>query len=200
MIPKPVLSCIAVALLFGLVGCESETAPPPQALTREAVGHYCNMIVVDHAGPKAQIFEKGKPEPLWFSSVRDGLVYFSSPGEAQDAVAFYVHDMGATDNWSEPPNDGSWIDARKAFYVLDSVRRGGMGAKEAVPFGTEAQARDFIATHGGRVVLFDAIPGDYILGDDSDPDHQMMGDDHHQMMKPDNNMTMGDDHHKNQAF
>ena len=102
---------------------------------------------------------------MWFSSVRDGLAYLSLPGEAQRPVAVYVHDMGRAQNWSKPPNDGIWINAREAVYVIASSRRGGMGAREAVPFKAPDKAVKFAAEFGGRVVAFDKIPTDYLVGD-----------------------------------
>lgn len=160
---------LAAVILFTLAACEQASAPPePRALTRAAVGHYCNMIVVDHSGPKAQVHESGQDEPLWFSSVRDGLAYLALPGEAQSVIATYVHDMGRTDNWDRPPDDGIWIKAQEAHYVIGSKRRGGMGAQEAVPFGTVDAAKAFIDKYGGRVVSFADIPRDYIVGDAND--------------------------------
>ena len=62
------------------------------------------------------------------------------------------------------PEAGAWADARSAWFVIDSSRAGGMGAAEAVPFGTEPPARAFATAHGGRVVRLDEIPDDYVLG------------------------------------
>lgn len=159
------LCCAAV--LLGACSDEAVT-PDPASLTREAIGHYCNMIVADHPGPKAQVFEKGKAEPLWFSSVRDGLAYLSLPGEAQQPVAIYVHDMGRVRNWNKPPNHGIWMNARDAIYVIGSSRRGGMGAREAVPFKESDKATSFAAEFGGRVVAFEKIPIDYLVGDSNE--------------------------------
>ena len=74
------LITIGVAVLGLLLGaCEDDDrvaeAPPPRDLTREAIGHYCNMIVVDHLGPKGQIFVRGVAEPVWFTSVRDTIAF-----------------------------------------------------------------------------------------------------------------------------
>ena len=44
----------------------------PAPLDREAIGRYCQMIVADHPGPKAQILLDDGSAPIWFSSVRDG--------------------------------------------------------------------------------------------------------------------------------
>jgi len=49
------------------------------------------------------------------------------------------------------------IDAREAFYVIGSDTLGPMG-HELVPLTSEAEAREFVADHGGaRVVRFDEV-------------------------------------------
>ena len=71
--------------------------------------------------------------------------------------------MGAASNWDQP-EAGTWVDARIAWFVVDSDMRGGMGASEAVPFGTQAAAESFRGKHGGRVVQLDGIPDAYVMG------------------------------------
>lgn len=160
---------VIAALAMLVSACEEEAAvPPPLGLTRDAIGHYCNMIVVDHPGPKAQVHEKGRAQPLWFSSVRDALAYRLLPGEAQSVTATYVHDMGRSENWERPPDDGIWIQAATAHFVIGSSRRGGMGAQEAVPFADADAAKRFMARFGGRIVALDEIPADYVIGDRND--------------------------------
>lgn len=160
---------VLVLSIGTLAGCTEEVATPePLKLTRDAIGHYCNMIVADHPGPKAQIHEKDRPKPLWFSSVRDGLAYMTLPGEAQRVVAFYVHDMSRAENWERPPDDGIWIKASDAIYVIGSTRRGGMGARETVPFKSREDAETFAAKFGGQAVTYAEIPKPYIVGDDND--------------------------------
>ena len=137
-------------------------APPPAPLDRGATGHYCQMIVADHPGPKAQIFLADRDAPLWFSSVRDGIAFTLLPEEPKNVVAFYVNDMSDT-SW-EQPDDATWMPAAAAWYVLGSQRTGGMGAPEAVPFVSAPAAEAFAASFGGQVVRLDAVPRDYILG------------------------------------
>ncbi len=154
------------ALLLLAAACGEEQmaeAPPPAELTREAIGHYCKMIVQDHKGPKGQIFLSGKPEPIWFSSVRDTLAFTLLPEEPKDIAAIYVNDMGRA-SWDQP-EAGTWIEAKSAWYVIGSTRQGGMGAPEAVPFSKRADAEGFAAAHDGRVVAFSEIPSDAILGE-----------------------------------
>jgi copper chaperone NosL len=168
------LSPRVARLLFGLTlvlsACgEDETArPEAQALTREAIGYYCNMIVADHLGPKGQVILKSQAEPLWFASVRDAIAFTLLPGEPKDIAAIYVNDM-ARATWDAPEPD-TWIDARAAWYVIDSTRRGGMGAPEAVPFSDLAAAELFAAEFGGHLAPFEDIPEDFILGGVETPD------------------------------
>jgi len=160
--------CLVVGVAV-LSGCDEKVVPSePVGLTREASGHYCQMIIVDHPGPKAQVFEVGRSEPLWFSSVHDALFYLKLPGEAQRVSAIYVHDMGRASTWERPQDDGIWIEATAAIYVIGSSRRGGMGAQEAVPFGQQSDAETFARRYGGNVVAFDDIPIDYIIGNTGD--------------------------------
>lgn len=149
-----------------LSACQEDVVvPDPVKLTREAEGFYCNMIVIDHPGPKAQVFEKDRQQAIWFTSVRDALAYNILPGEAQHVQAMYVHDMGRASSWEKPQTDGIWIKAVEAYYVIESNKRGGMGARETVPFRDLGQAEEFVRKFGGRVVSYTEIPKDYILGD-----------------------------------
>ncbi|MDP2731579.1 MAG: nitrous oxide reductase accessory protein NosL, partial [Hoeflea sp.] len=74
-------------LALSLAACNDPrteiAAPDPVALSEEAVGHYCNMTILEHTGPKAQIHLAGNPHPIWFSQVRDGIAFIRSPEEHQ---------------------------------------------------------------------------------------------------------------------
>ncbi len=137
-------------------------------MSRASVGFYCNMIVADHSGPKAQVYEKGKNKPLWFSQVRDAFAYKSMPGEAQNISIIYVHDMGQAVSYEHPQVSGIWTDAASAFYVINSDKRGGMGARETIPFKEKAKAEMFAKLNQGIVVAFNDIPLDYLWGDEGD--------------------------------
>ena len=156
--------------LLAIGGCKEQIATPDLVkLTRDAVGHYCNMIIADHPGPKVQIHEQGREGPLWFSSVRDGFSYMALPGEAQKVSAIYVHDMGRANSWDEPQGSGIWVKATEAIYVIGSTRRGGMGAQETVPFKEHAEAAAFISRFGGQIVSYSQIPRNYLLSDETSP-------------------------------
>lgn len=160
-----ILAATAIAASLLLSGCKEENTvvPPPFALTEEAMGRYCGMNVLEHPGPKGQIILQQIPEAIWFSSARDALAFTMLPEEPKDIAAIYVSDMGKASNWEQPGAE-NWIDARKAFFVIDSSVRGGMGVEEAVPFSSENDARAFALKNGGRVVGFADVPKAYILG------------------------------------
>lgn len=129
----------------------------------EAIGYYCGMALAEHPGPKGQIHLVGRPQPLWFSSVRDTIAFLRLPEEPRDIAAVYVNDMGRSSNW-EHPEPGTWIDARAAWYLVDSDQRGGMGAPEAIPFSQQQAAEALRARRGGRVLRLEQIPDLYVLG------------------------------------
>lgn len=160
-----VRSFAVCALVLALSGCdqpEQAKAPPPAEVSDVAVGHFCGMTLPEHAGPKAQIFVAGRADPYWFSSVRQLFAFMRLAEEPKNVTAIYVNDMGKAKNWNQP-EPGTWIDARKAWYVIGSSRRGGMEADEAIPFGERQQAEDFVGKAGGRVVGFNDMPDDYVF-------------------------------------
>lgn len=159
-------SCLAATLaLLALAACGDQASgppPPPQRLTAEAVGHYCGMNLHEHTGPKGQIILASQSAPVWFSSARDAFSYTMLDEEAKDVRAVYVSDMGKAASWEDPGAD-NWIEARQAFFVIESRKQGGMGAPETVPFSDRAAAERFVAEHGGKVVTFAEVPRDYVL-------------------------------------
>ncbi|WP_438751087.1 nitrous oxide reductase accessory protein NosL [Pararhizobium sp. O133] len=164
----PIIALFLCGLLVSGCNEEKDAAPPaPYALTEEAMGRYCGMNVLEHPGPKGQVIMSQIPEPIWFSSARDTLAFTMLPEEPKDIAAIYVSDMAKATTWEEPGAD-NWIDARTALFVIGSGLRGGMGTDEAVPFSTREAADKFAGEHGGRVVSFDEVPRDYVLGSSTD--------------------------------
>lgn len=167
---KSGLCCVGLTLL--LSGCqpnEHAAIPDPELPGTDAIGYFCQMLVSNHSGPKSQIHLSGKAEPLWFTSVRDGIAFTLLPEESRGVSALYVTVLDAPEASRDHPEAviDAWIEADKANYVIESNQRGGMGAMEAFPFRHVAQAERFIQTHGGRMVSLSEVPRDYILGNTS---------------------------------
>ena len=157
---------LMLALSLTLSACKEEAAQDltPVDMTAETLGHFCQMNLLEHPGPKAQIHLEGLPGvPLYFSQVRDALAYQRMPEQSLPMLAIYVNDMGAAGASWESPGTGNWIPADTAFYVLGSAREGGMGAPETVPFASRDAAEAFAKAEGGAVMTFDAIPDESVL-------------------------------------
>ena len=161
--------CAFVVIIF-LTGCNQDAAnsvaPPPVALNDDAMGVFCGMSLLEHPGPKGQIITASRIDPFWFTSVRDTVAFTLMPDQPRDIRAIYVSDMARASSW-EDPGPTNWIDARKAFFVIESRKQGGMGAAEAVPFGNRESADTFAVANGGKVVTFAQIPSAYVLGSDA---------------------------------
>ncbi|WP_191569436.1 nitrous oxide reductase accessory protein NosL [Paracoccus yeei] len=160
---KPALILV---LCLGLAACRQDVAQDitPVELTAETLGHFCQMNLLEHPGPKAQVHLEGMPgTPLFFSQVRDAIAYARLPEQSHPILAIQVNDMGAGGATWDDPGRGNWITAGDAFFVLGSAREGGMGAPEAVPFGTRDAADAFAAKEGGTVMRLSEIPDDLVL-------------------------------------
>ena len=158
----PVAAIMAVLLLSACKE-QMDEAPAPQPLTEEALSFFCQMNVLEHGGPKAQIHLEGQPAPLFFAQVRDGVAYLKSPERDARVTAVYVSDMGAAASW-DAPGETNWVAARKAAFVIGAGVAGGMGAPEVVPFAEMAAAEAFVRRYGGRIVAMEEIPDDAVLG------------------------------------
>jgi copper chaperone NosL len=153
-----------------LAACSREdtaaNGPPPREVTDASVAEFCGMNLTEHAGPKAQIFVRGLPNPYWFASVRDAFAFTMLQETPKAIAAMYVNDMAKAKHWDQP-EVGAWVEARKASYVIGSSKRSGMNTDEAIPFSDVAAASAFAAANGGRVVGFDTMPQSYILASTS---------------------------------
>lgn len=157
-------TALLLAATLALAACKEELAQDvsPQEMTAETLGHYCQMNLTEHPGPKAQVVLEGMPV-LFFSQVRDAIAYTRAPEQMAPILAVHVNDMGAPGATWDVPGEGNWIAANAAFYVVGSAREGGMGAPETVPFGTAEAARSFADAEGGTVLSLDEITDAMVL-------------------------------------
>jgi copper chaperone NosL len=160
---------LLILTVLALAACKEEVVqlPDPVPLTAEAVGHYCQMDLLEHPGPKAQVHLDGLPHPLFFSQVRDALAYRIMPEQSHAIAAIYVNDMGAAPSWEDTGAD-NWISASSAVFVVGSTRVGGMGAAEIVPFSAPVLAQGFADRYGGHLMTLDDIPPTLILAPEDD--------------------------------
>ena len=159
---RPALIFLA---LLALSACREERSalPAPVAMTAESTGHYCQMELLEHPGPKAQAHLAGLEHPLFFSQVRDVVAYQRMPEQSHVVSVAYVSDMGAEGAHWDDPGAENWIEASQAHYVVGSALAGGMGAPELVPFARIEDAQAFAARHGGEVLRLDQIPDSAVL-------------------------------------
>lgn len=132
-------------------------------MTAEAVGYFCQMNIIEHAGPKAQIFLKDNPNALFFGQVRDAIAFQRMPEQTGEVVAIYVSDMANAPDWERSGAD-NWLAGEKALYVTGSSRMGGMGIPEAVPFSDLDAAKEFVAEFGGEISGLDEIADEEVFG------------------------------------
>lgn len=149
-------------ILFGvallLAACSEPAKPtPPLEIAGDSACALDGMVLLDFPGPKAQIhYDQGTPE--FFCDTREMFSIFLRPEQKKRILAIYTQDMGKAD-WNRP--EGQWIDAKTAFYVIGSPRRGSMGP--TVPsFASEADARKFAEQHGGKVLAFAQVTLDMV--------------------------------------
>jgi copper chaperone NosL len=69
--------------------------------------------------------------------------------------------MGNT-NWDDPQDN--WIDARSAWYVHGSSRRGAMGPTLA-SFAERTAAEKFAEEYGGTVLSFEQVTPEQVILD-----------------------------------
>lgn len=176
----------ALIVVLLLAACKEETQDlSPVALSEDSVGHYCQMDLLEHAGPKAQVHLEGfAGMPLFFSQVRDAVAYSRLPEQDGVILAIYVNDMAAPRaTWEEPGID-NWIPLETAHFVVGSAMEGGMGAPELVPFSDLDAAAAFAADKGGAVMALTAIPDSEVIapvalegeigaGEDADYDNRL---------------------------
>jgi copper chaperone NosL len=159
-------SLLLAGLGLSIAACKKQTAgtapPAPRPISAAATAEFCGMGLLEHPGPKAQIFVRSRLDPYWFSTVRDAIAFTRLPEMPKDIAVMWVSDMARAYDWQQPD---AWVDGSQATYVIGSRRRSGMETDEAVPFGDAAAARLFAETEGGRMVRLSEIPSSYIFPD-----------------------------------
>lgn len=119
------------------------------------------MLLADFPGPKGQIHYADRPTPDYFCDLTELFHVYLNPEVVVPVRALFVQDMGKAE-WDDP--QGHWIDAKTAWFVHGSSRRGSMGPTIA-SFAEEADARKFVTEFGGTALPFDGITPDMVVLD-----------------------------------
>lgn len=159
------LILISIVMILSLSACnedasEQQLAQKPQAIGHEDVCHLCGMTINNFPGPKGELYERGNSNILKFGSTSDLFAYLLDPEHSHAIESVFVHDMGMT-SW-EHPDDKAFINARTAWYVVGSNRKGEMGPT-LVSFGDRQLANVFTEQYGGKVHSFDEINQQLLL-------------------------------------
>lgn len=156
---------VALMLVLGVAAC-SEQESAEQAMVRQAVAieqadecHLCGMIISNFPGPKGENYSKSSDTVNKFCSTRDLFSFVLQPENKRQVKEIYVHDMSKTP-WQHP-EDGYFIDAREAWFVIGSEKKGAMGETLA-SFSKKTDAEVFINEFGGELYSFDDITIDVL--------------------------------------
>jgi len=159
--PTLVLAVLTAAALGACGKSETTTDVAPIEITQSTSCTLDGMLLADYPGPKAQIHYAGQPDPEFFCDTVEMFNVYLKPEQVRAVRGLFVQDMGKTD-WEQPQDH--WIDAKSAFYVHGSKRRGSMGPTIG-SFALEADAAKFAAEYGGKVYRFTEITPDMVVLD-----------------------------------
>jgi copper chaperone NosL len=157
-------SILIFGLMAVLLGCSGEQ--PKKEMLKQAVAienadecHLCGMIISQFPGPKGELYQKTSEDIAKFCSTRDMFGYLLQPENQRQVQQVFVHDMSKTP-WQKT-DDQYFIDARTAWFVVDSSKKGAMG-KTLASFSLQEDALAFSNEYGGKVYPFDEITIDML--------------------------------------
>ena len=164
MIPLRRTLTIAALAVTALTACGQSETPStlvPMEITQGTSCVLDGMLLADYPGPKAQIHYAGQAEPDFFCDTVEMFHIYLTPEQVRAVRGLFVQDMGKAD-WDAPRDH--WIDAKQAYYVHGSKRRGSMGPTIA-SFAEEIDAQKFAAEYGGKVYRFADITPEMVVLD-----------------------------------
>ena len=125
--------------------------------------HLCGMLITRFDGPKGEVFRKEMGDKVFkFCSTLDMFSYYLDPENKRNVAQMLVHDMSKMPWGSDSIDDKYFIDAKTAWYVLDSEKTGAMG-KTLASFSQQSDAQAFTKEFGGKVISFAEINYDALM-------------------------------------
>ena len=160
---KKLTLCFAIALSITLLNACSDNSEQKEAL-HKAVAiengdecHVCGMLITHFGGPKGEVFRKEQGgKALKFCSTRDMFSYYLDPENTRNVSQLMVHDMSKMPWGSDAIDDKYLINAKTAWFVIGSTKKGAMG-KTLASFSLQADAQAFAQEFGGQVLSFSDI-------------------------------------------
>lgn len=171
MTNKNIVNVVFILLMVFLIGgCKqkNKAVSAPQKLTRSTTCARDGMILMDHAGPKAQIVWKNGTH-TFYCEAREAFGSWFNPIEKERITELYVQDMGQV-SWGA--YEDRWIKSKDAYFVIDSEKQGAMGLSY-VSFSDRDDAISFQKQFSGKVVVLDGITQD-VYDDSTDLIRQQM--------------------------
>ncbi len=158
---KVLLTIFSVMFLSACFTSEEtqESSHTPVVLESTDECHLCGMLITHFPGPKGELFRKEvsaeeSKKARKFCSTRDMFSYYLDPEHKRNVTTVLVHDMSKSP-WNTP-NDDYFINAKNAWFVVGSEKRGAMG-KTLASFSMKPDAEAFAQEHGGVVIAFEQI-------------------------------------------
>jgi copper chaperone NosL len=115
----------------------------------------CGMYPARYPKNKCQL-QTTDAEVVHFCSTQCLFEFLANPGK------YAKNSTEAKFIWVIDFQNGQWIYARSAFYVIGSDLPGPMG-NEAFPFASKENATAFIAAHSGEILRFDRVTIERIM-------------------------------------
>lgn len=103
----------------------------------------CGMFVAKYTSWLAQILHADGTRHT-FDGVKDMMAYYFTPGKYGTLTQDSIKEI-----WVKDYYNLTWIDARKAYFVVGSNIYGPMG-NEFIPFSSKDAANSFLKDHKGR--------------------------------------------------
>jgi len=140
------LICIGLVSFFiGATALQTMAASDP-GVNKDTRCAVCGMFVAKYPTWLCKITEKNG-QAKYFDGPKDMLAYYFSPNKYGGTTQANIIKIMVKDYYSV-----QWIDARKAFFVMDSDVHGPMG-KEFIPFSSKAAASSFAKDHKAKIIL-----------------------------------------------
>lgn len=157
---KLILIICVITFIFLYINKNKNTVDniTPQNINKTHVCSCDSMILMDYNGPKAQIIWSDKTRS-YYCEVREIFYEVNDKTKNKRIKKIFVQDFSNLE-WGSY-ND-KWIDAKIAYYVIDSKKDGAMGVTY-VPFLNIEAANKFTQENEGKILKFEQIDNNVLM-------------------------------------